>query len=91
MDQQEINLQLQAKTLAIHVGLAQGYALLYELMGLSPAEIRRRHAIILARLARETFPQYGPAWSDHYAALVEEEMRNFLTAVEMLVIDDPQS
>lgn len=54
----------------------------------SETDIREFHRTIRNQMAQESFPTKNPALSDHYAALLEDQVNAMLLGIETLCFGD---
>ena len=85
----EIELELIARLQITQYLLANALTMIYELKGMSGSDVQKFHAELRAQMALETFPSSGPAMSDHFSALLNEELRKLVLATETLRGDVP--
>lgn len=58
--------------------------MVYAALEMSEDEIQTFHRGILGQLSQETFREYDPALSDHYADRLQEAVASLVKAVEAL-------
>jgi hypothetical protein len=89
MPPSELELELIARLQITQYMLANALTMIYELKGISASDVQKFHAELQAQMARETFPLFGPAMSDHFSALLNEELNKLVLAIETLGGDVP--
>ena len=74
--------ELQARLMAIENMVSMLFASEYISSGWSIEKVQALHQQLIHQAQRETFPNVGAAFSDHFAGEYEENVARLLRAVE---------
>lgn len=84
----EIEVELIASVQATQYMLMHLFEMVYSATNKSETDIREFHRTIRNQMAQESFPTKNPALSDHYAALLEDQVNAMLLGIETLCFGD---